>query len=161
MAKPKPALTVDSDSFAGIPEAIHALSEAARSSRDDELIRADKWLVMQGGAAVAAVFNRAGDRLYVRTTGTVEAFDFNPFDGTMKADWTQQLSFSAEYFGIDQIAIDLDSGNIYVDGGRMLLILDPQSGRQTGSVQTGDATGVCFAQRQAHAPIREFVSITP
>jgi len=125
-----------------------------------ELKKVD-FAALQGETAVAAVFNLAGDRLYVRTTDTVEAFDFNPFNGTMKADWIQQLSFSAEYFGIDQIAIDLDSGNIYVDGGRKLLILDPENGRETGSVHAGDATGVCFAQRQPHAQIHELVSITP
>ena len=117
-------------------------------------------VTLSSGTAVAAVFNRVGDRLYVRTTDTVEAFDFNPFTGVMKADWVQQVSYSAEYFGIDQIAIDMDSGKLYVDGGRALLILDPDSGLQTGSVYAGDATGVCFAQRQPHTPIREIVYST-
>lgn len=119
------------------------------------------FFALSGGTAVAAVFNQTGDRLYVRTTDTVEAFDFNPFNGTMKSDWVQQVSFSAEYFGIDQIAIDMDSGKLYVDGGRALLILDPASGLQTGSVHAGDATGVCFAQRQPHTPIREIVYHAP
>jgi hypothetical protein len=113
-----------------------------------------EFAALHGGTAVAAVFSRSGERLYVRTSNTVEAFDFNPFDGTMQADWVHAVSFSAEYFGIDQIALDPDSGKLYVDGGRVLLILDPESGRQTGSVQAGDATGVCFAQRQRHTPIR-------
>ena len=112
---------------------------------------------LNGATAVAAVFNRSGDRLYVRTTEAVEAFDFNPFTGMMQADWVQSVSFSAEYFGIDQIAIDPDSGKLYVDGGKTLLILDPEDGRQMGSVLTGDATGVCFAQRQAHSPVLEVV----
>lgn len=51
-AKPKPSLTVDADSFAGIPEAVSALTEAAEGSKNDELIRADRWLVMQGGATI-------------------------------------------------------------------------------------------------------------
>ena len=51
-AKPKPALTVEADSFAGIPEAIKALGEAAKSGKNDELIQADKWLEMQGLAAL-------------------------------------------------------------------------------------------------------------
>jgi len=113
------------------------------------------FLTLQGGTAVAAVFNRFGDRLYVRTSDTVEAFDFNPVTGAMEADWVQTVSFSAEYFGIDQIAIDPQSGKLYVDGGQRLLILEPKSGRQTGSVHAGDATGVCFAQRQPVTPIRE------
>jgi len=116
---------------------------------------------LQGGAAVAAVFNRSGDRLYVRTTDTVEAFDFNPFTGAMDADWVQPVSFSAEYFGIDQVAIDPESGNLYVDGGRKFLILDPESGRQTGSVDSGDATGVCFAQRPPHTPVQVVAAIAP
>lgn len=114
-----------------------------------------------GGTAVAAVFSRSGNRLYVRTTETVEAFDFNPLNGMMNADWVKPVSFSAEYFGIDQIAIDPVSGNLYVDGGRMLLILDPENGRQTGSVHTGDATGVCFAQQKPLSPIREIVLSAP
>jgi hypothetical protein len=124
-------------------------------------IRKADFAVLHGGTAVAAVFNRAGDRLYVRTTYTVEAFGFNPVNGMMTADWVQRVSFSAEYFGIDQIAIDPRSGNLYVDGGKMLLILDPQNGRQSGSVSAGDATGVCFAQQPPHAPIREVVQNAP
>jgi len=116
---------------------------------------------LHGAMAVAAVFNNAGDRLYVRTTTTVEAFDFNPLNGMMQADWVQPVSFSSEYFGIDQIAIDPDNGKLYVDGGRVLLILDPVNGHQTGLVQTGDATGVCFAQRQRHSPIIELVQNAP
>jgi len=107
---------------------------------------------LHGAMAVAAVFNTEGDRLYVRTTKAVEAFDFNPLTGMMQADWVQPVSFSSEYFGIDQIAIDPDSGKLYVDGGQELLILDPVNGRQTGLVQTGDATGVCFAQQRRKTP---------
>lgn len=108
---------------------------------------------LNGAMAVAAVFNTTGDRLYVRTTEAVEAFDFDPVTGTMQADWVQRVSFSSEYFGIDQIAIDPGNGKLYVDGGQELLILDPESGQQTGLVQTGDATGVCFAQQRRHTPI--------
>ncbi|MGA9575020.1 MAG: hypothetical protein WBS20_13865 [Lysobacterales bacterium] len=124
------------------------------------LLEAD-FADLHGGTAVAAVFSRSGDRLYVRTTYTVEAFDFNPLTGTMVADWVQPVSFSAEYFGIDQIAIDPASGNLYVDGGKVLLILDPESGIQTGSVNAGDATGVCFAQQPPHTPVRSIVMSAP
>ena len=124
-------------------------------------IRKADFAALQGGTAVAAVFNRSGDRLYVRTTYTVEAFDFNPINGMMKADWVQPVSFSAEYFGIDQIAIDPLSGNLYVDGGKMLLILDPQNGRQSGSVSAGDATAVCFAQQPPHTPIHAVAQNAP
>lgn len=113
------------------------------------------FMTLQGGTAVAAVFNHFGDRLYVRTVDTIEAFDFNPVTGVMKADWVQSVSFSAEYFGIDQIAIDPQSGKLYVDGGQVLLILEPENGRQTGSVHAGDATGVCFAQRRPITPIQD------
>lgn len=119
------------------------------------------FAALQGGTAVSAVFNRSGDRLYVRTTNTIEAFTFNPFNGMMKADWVRSVSFSAEYFGIDQIAIDMDSGKLFVDGGRKLLIIDPDSGEQTGSVHAGDATGVCFAQRLPHTPILEVAFSAP
>jgi len=51
-AKPKPKLTVEADSFAGIPEAIEALSDAAKNSNDDKMLQATRWLIMQGDAAV-------------------------------------------------------------------------------------------------------------
>ncbi len=114
---------------------------------------------LNSATAVAAVFSRTGDRLYVRTTETVEAFDFNPFTGEMTADWVQVVPFSSEYFGVDQIAVQPDSGKIYVDGGRELLILDPVNGQQVGLVQAGDATGVCFAQRQRHSPISDVAAL--
>jgi len=60
-AKPKPSLTVDAGSFAGIPEAISALTEAAKGRKNDELIRADRWLVMQGGAAIEPLANVLND----------------------------------------------------------------------------------------------------
>lgn len=117
------------------------------------------YVKLHGAIAVAAVFNQAGDRLYVRTTQTVEAFYFNPFNGTLKADWVQPVAFSSEYFGIDQIALDLDSGKLYVDGGRELLVLDLESGRPTVAIGASDATGVCFASRQRHSPIRDIVAV--
>lgn len=60
-AKPKPSLSVAPDSFAGIPEAIHSLTEAAKNSKNDELIRADKWLAMQGQAAIEPLANIVND----------------------------------------------------------------------------------------------------
>ena len=116
---------------------------------------------LHGATAVAAVFSKAGDRLYVRTTQTVEAFDFNPFTGAMRPDWVQRVSYSAEYFGVDQIALDPASGKLYVDGGRELLVLDPANGQQTGAIGAGDATGVCFAQRQRHAPVSDIAANSP
>ncbi len=116
---------------------------------------------LHGATAVAAVFNQIGDRLFVRTTETVEAFDYNPLNGMMQRDWVQPVPYTSEYFGIDQIAVDPDSGKLYVDGGQVLLILDPDNGQQTGSIPTGDATGVCFAQRQRHSPILDVVYNAP
>jgi hypothetical protein len=115
---------------------------------------------LHGVTAVAAAFNLAGDRLYVRTDTAVEAFDYNPLNGMMQASWVQPVSYSSEYFGIDQIAVDPVNGKVYVDGGQVLLILDPDNGRQTGAIQTGDATGVCFAQRQRQTPIIDVVANT-
>jgi hypothetical protein len=108
---------------------------------------------LRGATAVAAQFNRAGDRLYVRTNETVEAFDYNPLTGALQRDWVKQVEFSSEYFGVDQVAVDPVNGSLYVDGGRSLLILDPADGTEIGAIATGDATGVCFAQRTRQAPI--------
>ena len=116
---------------------------------------------LHGAIAVAAVFSKAGDRLYVRTTQTVEAFDFNPFNGTLEADWVQPVSHSAEFFGVDQIALDPASGKLYVDGGRELLVIDPASGQATGAIGAGDATGVCFAQRQRQTPVTDIAASSP
>lgn len=111
------------------------------------------FAALHGATALAAVFNQAGDRLYVRTSKEVVAFDYNPLNGAMQLDWAQSASFSAEYFGIDQIAVDPEHDHVYVDGGKSLLILDPDSGRQLGAIDTGDATGVCFARRQPLKPV--------
>jgi len=124
-------------------------------------LRKADYAALNGATAVAAVFNRGGDRLYVRTTETVEAFNFNPLNGMMEADWVRPVPFSSEYFGIDQIAIDPESGRLFVDGGQSLLILNPDTGDHTGSINTGDATGVCFAQRQPHSPIPDIAFLAP
>ena len=115
---------------------------------------------LQGATAVAAEFNRAGDRLYVRTSETVEAFDYNPLTGALQRDWVQQVEFSSEYFGVDQVAVDPVNERLYVDGGSSLLILDPADGKQLGAIATGDATGVCFAQRMRQTPIVEMAANT-
>lgn len=119
------------------------------------------YVKLHGRSAISAVFNESGTRLYVRTSDAVEAFDFNPNTGMMRSDWVQYVPFSSEYFGIDQIAIDMDSGKLYVDGGQSLLILDPDSGDQTGLIHTGDATGVCFAQRGQKTPVVKLASNAP
>ena len=69
--------------------------------------------------------------------------------------------FQFSGYGIDQIAMDSRSGKLFVDDGRELLIIDPQSGEQTGLVHAGDAMGVCIAQRKPHTPIHEVVSVAP
>ncbi len=114
---------------------------------------------LQGAIAVSAVFNHGGERLYVRTSEAVHAFNFNPINGLIEPDWVQTVSFSSEYFGIDQIALDPDRGRLYVDGGEVLLVLDPATGLQSGSIHTGDATGICFAQRQPLDRVPEMVKI--
>lgn len=124
------------------------------------MVKAD-YATLNSPIAVAAVFSPSGDRLYVRTTRTVEAFYFNPFNGEMTPDWVKPVAYTSEYFGVDQIAIHPGNGQIYVDGGRALLILDPVSGQQTGLVQTGDATGVCFAQRQRQTPVSDIAAVAP
>jgi len=90
------------------------------------MVKAD-FATLNSSTAVAAVFNQSGDRLYVRTTRTVEAFDFNPFTGEMTADWVKPVAYTSEFFGVDQIAVHPGNGQVYVDGGRELLILDPVS----------------------------------
>ncbi len=83
---------------------------------------------LHGATAVAAVFNHVGDRLYVRTSAEVVAFDYNPLNGVMQLDWVQPVSFSAEYFGIDQIAVDPEMARFTWMAGKSLLILDPENG---------------------------------
>jgi hypothetical protein len=123
-------------------------------------LRQASFAKLQGATAVSAEFNRAGDRLYVRTSRTVEAFDYNPLTGALQRDWVQHVGFSSEYFGIDQIAVDPVNEHLYVDGGRSLLILDPLDGEEIGAIATGDATGVCFAQRTRKTPIVDVAANT-
>ncbi|MGD9265700.1 MAG: hypothetical protein PVJ71_07970 [Lysobacterales bacterium] len=118
------------------------------------------FVALQGATAVAAEFNRAGDRLYVRTSETVEAFDFNPLTGALQRDWVQQVEFSAEYFGVDQVAVDPVNERLYVDGGSTLLVMDPVNGSAIDAISTGDATGVCFAQRTRQTPIVDMAANT-
>lgn len=101
---------------------------------------------MHAEYGVAAVFNRAGTRLYVRTSNTVEAYAFDPLTGEMQRDWTRKMPPSSTYYGMDQIAMHPQGGKLYVDGGDAMLILDPGSGIEAGSISTGDATGICFAR---------------
>ncbi len=116
---------------------------------------------LRGKTAVAAVFNYVGDRLYVRTTETVEAFDFNPLNGAMRRDWVRTVAYSSEYFGIDQIALHPDTGKLYVDGGQEMLILDTETGIQNASINGGDTTGICFANRAPRTPIKDLVFNAP
>ena len=116
---------------------------------------------LQGSTAVAAVFNYAGDRLYVRTTESIEAFDFNPLNGAMRPDWVRSVAYSSEYFGIDQIALHPDTGKLYVDGGGEMLILDTETGAQNASINGGDTTGICFANRAPHTPVKDLVFNAP
>ena len=55
----------------------------------------------------------------------------------------------------------ITGANLYVDGGRMLLILDPHSGKPVGRVSAGDATGVCFAQQQPRKPSHAIAQNAP
>jgi hypothetical protein len=112
---------------------------------------------LHGATAVAAVFNHVGDRLYVRSSAEVIAFDYNPLTAAMQLDWSRSVPFSAEYFGIDQIAVDPENGRVYVDGGQALLILDPDNGTQLGAIHAGDATGV-FCTKTAAYPDRRCCS---
>lgn len=116
---------------------------------------------LHGTTAVAAVFSYGGDRLYVRTTETVEAFDFNPINGQMRADWVQAVPYSSEYFGIDQIALHPETGKLYVDGGQSLLILDTATGTQNAWIDVGDTTGICFANREPHTVVNNIVFNAP
>lgn len=95
---------------------------------------------------VAAAFSADGRRLYVRSSESVEAYDFDPRTGAMSPAWRRQAPHSTPFFGMDQIAVHPDGAKVYVDGGSELLILDAASGRRTGSIPAGDATGVCFAR---------------
>lgn len=105
----------------------------------------------RGETGVSATFSRDGRKLYVRTSHTVEAFDFDPLSGALKAGWVRPVPFSSTYYGMDQIAIHPDGDKLYVDGGDVLLILNPKNGEPFGAIEAGDATGVCFASTPRRA----------
>ena len=76
-------------------------------------------------------------------------------DGTLLVTTTYGNSFASPF---DNAMYD---ARVSPDGDRMLLIMDPENGEQTGLLQAGDATGVCFAQRQPYIPQRLVVSTAP
>ncbi len=97
---------------------------------------------------VAAVFSRDGRSLFVRTRYTVEAFHFDPLNGSMTERWQQAVPETSTFYGVEQIAIHPDGTKLYVDGGGPLLILNPETGSQIGGIELGDTTGICFANIQ-------------
>jgi hypothetical protein len=110
-----------------------------------ELQIAQRVKTRYSAPAVAATFSRDGKRLYVRTTETVEAFDFEPVTGFMSPDWVQTAPGSLAYYGMDQIALHPEGHKLYIDGGHAMLILDAGNGNRAGSIPLGDTTGICFA----------------
>lgn len=111
-------------------------------------LQAAQTIQLDSQAGISAVFNTRGNRLYVRTSHTIEAFDFDPHSGAMQRDWVRRVAESSSFFGMDQIAVNPQNGNLYVDGGSQLLILDPLSGDEFGAIPAGDATGICFARAE-------------
>lgn len=107
---------------------------------------------------VAAVFSRDGRSLFVRTTDTVEAFDFDPLEGEMTARWKTDLPDTSTFYGVEQIAIHPDGKKLYVDGGGPLMILDPENGLKVGDIPFGDTTGICFANN-AGPPLEQEVAL--
>ena len=103
------------------------------------------YVSLDSSIAVAAVFSPNGKQLFVRTRDSVKAFHFNPVTGTMRPDWKQPLAATSTFYGVDQIAIHPNGNKLYVDGGAPMLILDPRTGSQTGAINFGDTTGICFA----------------
>jgi hypothetical protein len=101
--------------------------------------------VHTGAPALAATFNADGRRLYVRTRESVATFDFNPVTGDMQPRWQQAAPEIPTYFGMELIALHPQGQKLYVDGGDSMLILDAESGAQSGAIELGDATGVCLA----------------
>lgn len=101
-----------------------------------------------GGMGISAAFSDDGRRMFVRTTTTVEAFDFEPISGFLRADWVIEVPYSSTFYGMDQIAVHPDGGKLYVDGGDELLVLNTGDGSRYGAIAAGDATGVCFARKR-------------
>ena len=108
--------------------------------------------------AIASVFSRDGRKLFVRSNNTLESYHFNPVTGEMQRDWIQQMPDTAPYYGIDQIAIHPDGRKLYVDGGRSMLIINPDDGAQLGEFALGDTTGMCFANAPG-APVKAPVAM--
>lgn len=108
--------------------------------------------------AIASVFSKDGRKLFVRSNNTLESYHFNPVTGEMMRDWVQQMPDTAPYYGIDQIAIHPDGRKLYVDGGRSMLIINPDDGAQLGEFSLGDTTGICFANDPG-APVKAPVAM--
>lgn len=69
------------------------------------------------GSGIAAVFNPAGDRVYVRgDAGFIDAFTFDPATGELGDAplFSIPVSSAISFFGMDQLAISADGAKLYV-----------------------------------------------
>jgi len=100
---------------------------------------------------LCAVFSPSGDRLYVRTTTSVDVFAFDSLTGIAAGTpiFTFPVMQASAYYGIDQMAIDPDGTILYIPEGESLNMYDPATGGLLGTVASTDlrsATGVDVAR---------------
>lgn len=103
---------------------------------------------------IAAVFNPAGDRVYVRKPVTVDVFTFDSTTGALGAApmfTIPGVPVTDSFFGMEQIGIHPKGTKLYVPtiaGGGGLLVFDPNTGALITTITNPDIvapTGVCFA----------------
>ncbi len=103
---------------------------------------------------LAAVFNPAGDRVYVRTETTVDVFTFDSATGalgTAPLFTIPGVPVTDSFFGMEQIGIHPNGTKLYVPtpaGDGELLVFDPNTGEYLTTITDlaiVHPTGVCFA----------------
>jgi hypothetical protein len=103
------------------------------------------------GLGISGVFNREGDRFYVRNNaGSVNVFTYDEETGALGAAPLFSIPGIAPaptFFGMDQMAIHPDRNKLYVSQPGAVKIFNPRTGAQIGSLVSPDIsqpTGICL-----------------
>jgi DNA-binding beta-propeller fold protein YncE len=89
--------------------------------------------------AMAGAFTPDGTRFFVRTSFTLQAWDFDPATGALAAApaFTIPLGFAEPYYGIDQVAVHPNGTRVYVGNGgssNAVLVFDTATGAPVGPI---------------------------
>jgi hypothetical protein len=96
-------------------------------------------------APIAAAFNGDGTRIFVRGDSATAAYPYDPVSGNIGTLlWSVSTPSVPSYYGIDQIAVTPNGGDVYVPNASGVRILDATTGATIMNLAAPSSTGVCF-----------------